>query len=274
MVPDTAAVAEQYVAANFQERDLGRAGALLAEDAWFVDPTGEVFGGPLASGVRGREAILDLQRSWRVEGSSFAVALEFVAGEYAVRAGTLDLRYPGDAHVEDLPFATLLCIRDGAIVERRDYGDYRQLVKAPEVEPELERIARSYLEAYFGRRFAELEALQAEGVVFQDPTAAMIGGGRRIEGRAAVRANFERAFTGSLAFAFEPVCSFFFQHHAVAAGTCTFSFSGAALGLEVERADFELPLLVALEIRDGEVVEHRDYADYATYLAQLAALRK
>jgi len=274
VAPDTAEIAKAYIEANFQRRDLERAGPLLAEDALFVDPTGEVFGGPLATGVRGRAAILDLQRSWGLAGSSFDVLHEFVAGEYAVQAGKLSVRYTGGSSFEDVPFATLLRVRGGEVVERRDYGDYRQLVKAPEVEAELEQVANAYLDAYVGRRFAEVEALQAEGVVFQDPPGAMIGAGQRFEGRAAVRTNFERSFQGSLSFAFEPEYSFFFQHHAVFAGTCRFAFEGAALGLDVERAEFEIALLVALEIRDGAVVEHRDYADYTTYVEQLEALKE
>ena len=70
---DTGSVAEAYVQANFQDRDLDRAGALLAEEALFVDPTAAVFGGPLAKGVRGRQSILDLQASWGVTDSAFDV---------------------------------------------------------------------------------------------------------------------------------------------------------------------------------------------------------
>ena len=191
-----------------------------------------------------------------------------------MRAGRCGFSFANGSSVKGVPFATILRVADGAIVERRDYGDYRELASASPVEPHLEDVAREYLAAYLERRFADLAELAGASLRFQDPTAVLIGGGRVVEGPEAVRAHLERAFQGSLSFELEPTLSFFYHRTALFAGTCRYAYAGRTLGLPVEKASFEVPLVVVLQVRDGEVVEHRDYAGYEDFQAQMASYRK
>jgi len=274
-VPDAQAlpaadVARDYVELNFRARKLEQAAAKLAQDAFFIDPTGEVFGGVLSKGIRGRAEILKLQQSWGVVDSSFDVAVEFCAGEYAVFAGHFSFGYAAGGRFEDVPFMTILRVADGAVQERHDYGDYRPLVpQAPATDEQLTQ-GRTYVQTYVARDFEALARLQSEDCTFQDPTAALLGGGQAHQGPAAIRANFERAFAGCQKFEYEPTFEFAFGRYAVFAGQCRYAFPGRALGIQAESAKFELPLIVILEFEDGRIASHKDYADYATFREQFA----
>jgi hypothetical protein len=68
---DTRSVATRYMQATFHERDIVKASMLLADDVRFIDPTGTIFGGSLATGIHGRDAMLRHQRSWNVVSSAF-----------------------------------------------------------------------------------------------------------------------------------------------------------------------------------------------------------
>ena len=266
----SANIAREYVELNFRARKLEQAAAKLAEDAFFIDPTGEVFGGPLSKGLRGRAQILKLQQSLGVVDTSFDTAGEFSAGEYAVFAGHLSFGYQAGGRFEDVPFITILRVADGFVQERHDYGDYSPLVPQAPASDAVLKQGRDYVKTYVARDFEALAKLQTEDCTFQDPTAVMLGAGREQRGPEAIRANFERAFTGCQKFEYEPTFEFAFGRYAVFAGTCRYAFPGRALGVQVESAEFELPLIVVLETKDGRVASHKDYADYAAFREQLA----
>jgi len=65
---------------------------------------------------------------------------------------------------------------------------------------------------------------------------------------------------------------FFFQGHAVFAGSCKCTVRGKVLGLELEQATFTHGLIVVLQIKDGKVVSQRDHADHDSFTAELKTL--
>jgi ketosteroid isomerase-like protein len=44
---------------------------------------------------------------------------------------------------------------------------------------------------------------------------------------------------------------------------------GAALGLAAVRLELEVPAVTVIRVRDGRVVEHRDYVDYPSLMRQV-----
>ncbi len=257
-------IAHEYIQLTFQDRDLVAASELLAEDVRFSDPTGAVFGGPLAEGITGRQAVLDLQQRWAIEESAFNVESSFTSGDYACFAGTLDYQTKGQPAVKGIPFATILTFEGHAIVERLDLGDYT-MVAAGGVVPErhLKRTGQAYLDAYLGMKMDEMAAMLADDAVYADPTAVPLGGEGPYEGRDAIIEAFRGAFGVVMSLTFDPVRTIAFQHHVVFAGTCGYSLKGSALGVDQETVQFtDVPLFVVLRIEGGKVVVHTDYSDY------------
>ena len=273
-VPD---VAGRYLELVFQRRDLEATRALLDPDVLFIDPTADVWNRPLSRGIRGREALLEEQRSFGVREVDFQVTLEFQSGEHAAFAGLLDYE-SARGKVRNLPFVTILHIQKGRIVERRDYGDYDRLLERSPAgrrdEARLERTARAYLEAYSRRSYCDLAGLLSEEATFQDPTAIVMGGGREVCGRDAILGVFEAGLEQLAQFEIEAPFAFFSNHHAVFAGLCRYALPGTLFGLKDEPVEFSQGLIMALTLADGEVTGHLDYSDYGAYWKRVRELRE
>ncbi|MCZ6836061.1 MAG: nuclear transport factor 2 family protein, partial [Planctomycetota bacterium] len=259
-----------------QERNIESASELLSPDLFMIDPTAIVFGGPLATGIKGRDKIVALINSWNINEMNFDQEVVFWCGEFACAAGTLSYTIDGALPIKDVPFANILRVKDGKIIERTDYGDYTQSFTEPPAspEPDLESIATKYLLAYLEMRYKDLALLLDEKAVFIDPTSAILGQGAPREGRSNILNTFQNAFGVVLEFDFVQKRTFFFQNHAVFAGTTRYAMAGAALGLQKERVEFEgIPMLIVLEIVGGKVVKHTEYADYEEFLKQVEGLK-
>ncbi len=123
-------IADNYMAA-YQELDLGRIAPLLSDDARFVDPTSfDMPGFAAPFDFQGRDAILA-----GIEG--FKTNYGLVRVPYAVShriAGMHDVAYIGEVQSEvntaqgviryAYPIITIIKVRDGLVVEHRDYVDY------------------------------------------------------------------------------------------------------------------------------------------------------
>ena len=72
-------------------------------------------------------------------------------------------------------------------------------------------------------------------------------------------------------FGIEVEQEFFTWHHAVFVSRLHYAMDGAQFGAAGELLKVEVPLIVVLEIRDGEVVSHRDYSDYDAMAEQTRA---
>jgi len=270
----TRRVADAYLSTLFEDRDLDEAETWMAEDATFIDPTADLWGGNLANGISGRDAIMAKMQSFQGIEAAFRPEVTFDCGRTAVRAGRLDWKSALGPPIENLPFVTILEVDGELVAARRDYGDYDSFSPGFPTDPNLAPRAKAYLEAYAAFDVDALREFWHDDVVFQDPTARLIGDGQRSEGIDAVAALITRiSDSGSvLDFSIEPVLEFASNHHAVFAGTTHFTLTGASLGLDVESVSVEQPIVVALEVRDGRVHEHLDFTDYTVLAEKVQAL--
>lgn len=122
--PDRAAIADRYFAA-YESMDLETVGALLAEDAVFIDIT-SLEHAQYAPGWNwtGREAILDGVRGFGAEEIAYTAEQRFYGSGVLVVSGQADVRYP-NGQVWRFPIVTTVTVdADGRVSEHRDYTDY------------------------------------------------------------------------------------------------------------------------------------------------------
>lgn len=120
-----------YIAKNWQAVD-----DLLAEQAFFTDPTAEPVFGPVHH--QGKQAMMANFR----EGYAGITHMQFMAdrklfsGQFAVFEGALDwdLRLKNGSLVKTraMPLLTVIKVVEGRVVEHIDYGDYQPFLTAYE----------------------------------------------------------------------------------------------------------------------------------------------
>ncbi len=132
------AVAEAYIAA-YEHQNLDAMRALYADDAVFVDPTS--FHLPQMPPIhwQGPDTILEGIAGWGISGLELHLDRSYTASGAVVFDGNADVVYatPAGPRVFNYPIVTIVTIRDGQVVEHRDYTDYsgaREITAAAPVE--------------------------------------------------------------------------------------------------------------------------------------------
>lgn len=251
---------------------------VYAEDVFFVDPTGDVWQGSLAQGLRGADKVIALQKSWGLTSADFAIDEQFAVGEYALFRGQLTWTTRNNPVGVTADFMTVIRVVDGRVAERHDYGNYLRAFggsMSDEIHANAktsEDVGTKYFQAYLDQRHDVMEQLYAPEVSFQDPTAAYFGGpsSTLYQGRDSVVAMMDRVFQPISHFAFDVEDAWFSNHHAVFMGTVRFTLIAAANGT-AEDVTFEHSAVFVITVVDGQVVAHRDFVDYSTFRDQLQA---
>ncbi len=260
-----AKIADAYIAATLVDRNLERSGALLHDDVSFIDPTAEVWGpGPAAKGVRGREEFLALQKSWKIESSSFELITGFESGPYALRMGKISWKAEGAPAFENIAFAMMLKIEEGRIRSRVDFGDYDELIPGvPSNTEELKAIGLEFLEAYGSFDAGTMGELYTDTVRFTEVHPQ----GVTVQGRAQVLAYLKAVNAGitDLQLKLEPAVVSY--QHVLYTGSARFEFDTNGPDAPGGARPVEVPFWVLLKVVDGEIVEQRDF----TGLDHLAA---
>ncbi len=258
----TAEVSAHYMALDLS-RQYDALASVYAPDATFLDPTGEVFTGPVAEGlVTGAATIIAMQKSWGLAHSAFMPDAQFVVGEYAVYRGTYQAGYQGSDAVFSFPFITIHRVEDGRLTERLDFGSYIEAFGLgdgfDDATASTRAVADRYLQAYLERDFTKQATLMAPDVMFQDPTAQLFGPpyGELYAGLEQVIARRKATFQTITAFGFEVEASFAANHHAVYMGTTTYTLA--------DGQRFAQPAIFVIEVREGNVTRHWDFVDYTT----------
>ena len=240
-------------------------GDLMPEQALFIDPTADALDLPLAQGIQGRQTIIDEHKSWGVGHFAWSERLRFASGAYDIAYGLLELE------TATFPFLNILKFEAGQVAERVDYGDYKAFTRRlaeQTAEPAMQALAetaRRYLEAY-ARDFDAMQALLAEDAVFRDPTSEIFGGGMgadAVQGAAAIADWFRRSATQAENFELTIQDAFYSLHHAVFITRASADLLGQVTG------HFAGPLIIVLEIRDGQVVKHHDYWQAERFLEHM-----
>jgi ketosteroid isomerase-like protein len=273
----TETIASHYLELTFQQQyDALR--DVYAADVFFVDPTGDYWGGTLADGVRGREAVIELQKSWGLTSADFEIQEKFAVGEYALFRGVLTWTTGNNPEGVTTDFMTVIRIVHGKVAERHDYGNYQRVFPgSPETQHNAtttEAIGTTYFRAYLDQERDRMQTMYGVPVSFQDPTAAFFGAasGKRVDGGEAIIANMNRAFEPITAFEFYVEGSWVSNHHVVFLGRCRYTLAAAALGT-AQSVTFEHSAVFVITVVDGKVVAHRDFVDYSTFREQLAEAR-
>lgn len=129
--------------------------------------------------------------------------------------------------------------------------------------------SQRYLQAYFAKDWNTLESLLADNASFADPTATQLFGSETKNGKAAIMTAF-RTHYAPISFQFSQDSSMLAIDHAIFVGRLSWTYQQGQQKLVVEK----MPMVVVLQMVDGRVVSHRDYADYRPYFAAEAASRR
>lgn len=129
-------------------------------------------------------------------------------------------------------------------------------------------VADPYFQAYIARDWDRLEPLLADAGGFADPTAALVFGPVRVDGKAATLKNFREGYAAIRHMEFHPMRTFVSGEHAVYEGTLDWTL---ALKSGKEAVTKGMPFITVLRVVEGRVLEHRDFADYTPFLAAMRA---
>lgn len=265
-----ATIADRYRTLNFA-RELDRAGLLLAPQAMFIDPTTDVFQMPLAGGVQGRDTITALEKEWNLKSITWSPTFRFTSSGWDVAAGVMK--------IDDrptFPLVNILRIEDGLVQERIDFGDYGGFTAAVDqgrAGAELQALAataKRYLAAYCVDATA-MGAELSDSAAFRDPTAHSYDPQATpaiVEGREAIARWFAQSSGSLVTVSLEVKQQFYSRHHAIAV---TVASGTVRIGPEnAERiVSFSVPLVIALEIRDGKITKHEDFWDVEQFWEQV-----
>ncbi len=272
--PKTGAIAQRYLT-TIGTRDLDA--QPFADGAVMRDVTADFFSmDDLVAGVRGRPAIVAMQKSWKLKKIDFDIAAEFVVGEFAAFSGAASITH-AEGESQAMNFLTVLRVEGDAVTERHDYWDYAGVFptnKEQQANAATTReVADAYLQAYLEQRFDDARALMADGIDFQDPTAAYFGprGGAAIVGAEALTERRREIFAGILSFDLDVESSFVTNHHAVYIGRTRFSIAGSGFQSDKESIGFDHAAAFVIGVADGKVTYHRDFVDYSDFREQAQA---
>lgn len=129
-------------------------------------------------------------------------------------------------------------------------------------------VADPYFKAYIARDWDRLEPLLADAGGFTDPTAALVFGSVKFEGKAATLKNFREGYAAIKHMAFHPMRAFVSGEHALYEGTLDWTLALRNGRQAVTRG---MPFITILRVVEGRVLEHSDFADYTPFLAAMRA---
>ena len=132
------------------------------------------------------------------------------------------------------------------------------------------RVAEIYFDAYIRRDWTVIEGLIGEDGGFSDPTAEQIFGTKPHRGKAETIKGFRSGYAGITTMSANITRTVFSSSYALFEGTLDWTLklqSGKIIDTK------EMPIVVILTIKDGKVVDHKDYADYRSFIEAFRRVR-
>ncbi len=126
------------------------------------------------------------------------------------------------------------------------------------------KITSKYFLDYFKLDFNTMKDAMHDDISFHDPTAELIMGTKLVEGKANVFESFKKSYAAIIEMRQEPIRTIFSSNTGIFEIIIKWKFKA---GPEKIIA-IEMPLIVVLTIKEGKVIEHRDYGDYNYFLKQ------
>jgi ketosteroid isomerase-like protein len=130
-------------------------------------------------------------------------------------------------------------------------------------------ICTKYFDAYIKLDFDTMKTVMHEDISFQDPTAGLIFGWKKIEGKSNVYENFKKSYAAIVEMKADTTRSIFSSNTAVFELMLTWKFMSA----NDREIEINMPLVVVLTVKAGKVIEHRDYGDYNYFIEQYNKLK-
>lgn len=134
-------------------------------------------------------------------------------------------------------------------------------------------IGENYAEAYFNMDFDKMAIFMHEDFNFLDPTATLVFGWSNPKGIDSAVNFFKTNYSSLLEMNPTFTRKFFSGETAMFEMNLKFNFK-----VDEDTININMPLVTVLTLKDGKVIEHRDYGDYNVYLKQyneqMEALKK
>ena len=126
------------------------------------------------------------------------------------------------------------------------------------------KITVKYFSNYFKLDFDAMKDNMHDDISFHDPTAELIMGTRLVEGKTNVYESFKKNYATIIEMKQEPIRTIFSSTTGIFEVIIKYKFKDGPEKIVA----IEMPLIVVLTVKDGKVVEHRDYADYNYFIEQ------
>jgi len=124
-------------------------------------------------------------------------------------------------------------------------------------------VTEKYFAAYFDLDFETLKELMHDDISFADPTADLIFHSEKVIGKDAVYENFKKGYASITEMTQTPIRTIYSSNTGIYEINIEFKFKEGANIISIN-----MPLVIILTIKDGKVIEHRDYGDYNHFLRQ------
>lgn len=125
-------------------------------------------------------------------------------------------------------------------------------------------VAERYMQYYLTMDVQAMGALMHDAITFEDPTARLIFGSQKHEGKDSVLAAMRMSVNSITGMRPEHIRQFASGNTLVSELTLRWSF----LSRSGKTVTITTPLVIVLMVQDGKVIWHRDYGDYTTFRRQ------
>lgn len=125
-------------------------------------------------------------------------------------------------------------------------------------------ICAKYFDAYIKLDFESMKEMMHDSISFQDPTAGLIFGWKKVEGKTNVYENFKKSYATIIEMKEDRTRTIFSSNTGVFELMLTWKFMSA----KNREIKINMPLVVVLTVKEGKVIEHRDYGDYNYFVEQ------
>ncbi|HMQ69931.1 MAG TPA: hypothetical protein PKA90_13010 [Ignavibacteria bacterium] len=136
-------------------------------------------------------------------------------------------------------------------------------IKFSEISDATQETADLYINYYFSKEFDMMSEYMHDDFSFQDPTAALIFGGKLQTPKDTALNFFKTNYASILEMKPAYIRKIYSGEQAVYEMNLLWSFN-----TEKGKISIDMPLVTILSLKDGKVINHRDYGDYTEYVKQ------
>lgn len=140
-----------------------------------------------------------------------------------------------------------------------------------EISTQTQEITTQYFNDYINLDFEAMKPQMHQDISFNDTTAKLIFGVELVEGKTQVFENFKKTYASIIEMKADIIRTMFSSHVGIFEIELTYKFKEKAESvITISR----MPLVIVLTVKEGKLVEHRDYGDYKYFLKQYSNQRK